>query len=162
MISDHIKVAQLFTSIHSCFNHVFEHSLSNPFLRNEVLPITQQRCNHCPGCTGKLERLYHVVVLSGAQDILFAAFTTTSKYKIGDLAQFISDQDNLDCRLCARNRASVPKKDIKLFLFQLIAWEILIPQYIIESKSVVFVAAKITEPAMFKFQSMDAWENIHC
>ena len=160
MISDHIKVAQLFTSIHSCFNHVFEHSLSNPFLPNDDLPINQQKCNHCPGCTGELERLYHVVVLRGAQDILFAAFTTTSKYKIGDLAQFILDQDNLDCRLFARNRASVPKKDIKLFLFQLIAWEILLPQYITESKSVVFVAAKITEPAMFKFQSMDAWQNI--
>ena len=149
MISDHIKVAQLFTSIHSCFNHVFEHSLSNPFLRNEVLPVTQQRCNHCPGCTGELERLYRVVVLRGAQDILFAAYTTTSKYKIGDLAQFISNQENVDRCLFARNHASVPKKDIKLFLFQLIAWEILIPQYIMELKSVVFVPAKITEPAMF-------------
>ena len=153
----------MFTSIHSCFNHVFEHSLSNPFLRNKTLPVTQQRCNHCPGCTGELERLYRVVVLGGAQDILFAAYTTTSKYKIGELAQFISDQENIDCRLFARNRASVPKKDIKLFRFQLIAWEILvIPQYIVETKSIVFIATKITEPAMFKFQSMDAWQNIPC
>ena len=160
MIRDHIKVAQLFTSIHSCFNHVFKHSLSNPFLQNETLPVTQQRCNHCPKCTGELERLYRVVVLGGAQDILFAAFTTISKYKIGDLAQFISDQDNVNRRLFARNNASVPKKDIKLFLFQLIAWEILIPQYMVETKMIVFLAAKITEPAMFKFQSMDAWQNI--
>ena len=162
MISDHMKVAQLFTSIHSCFNHVFEHSLSNPFIRNEELPHTQHRCNHCPGCNGELENLYGVVVRAGAQDILFAAYTTTSKYSIGDLAQFISDQENLDRRLFSRGRASVPKKDIKLFLFQLIAWEILMPQYIIETKSVVFIAAKITEPAMFTFQSIDAWRNIRC
>ena len=103
-----------------------------------------------------------MVVRGGAQDILFAASTTTSKYSIGDLAQFISDQENVDRRLFSRGRASVPKKDIKLFLFQLIAWEILMPQYIIETKSVVFIAAKITEPAMFTFQSIDAWRNIQC
>ena len=55
---------------------------------------------------------------------------------------------------------SVPKQDIKLFIFRLIAWEILLPEYIIETKSIAFVAAKIQEPAMFLFQSIDAWNNI--
>ena len=162
MASDHIKVAQLFTSINACFNHVFEHTMSNPFHQNTETPPRVDKCHHCPGCTRELEQLYGRIVQQGAQDILFAAYTTTSKYSVDDLVSFISEQEHLDRRLFCRNRASVPKRDIKLFIFRLIAWEILVPQYIIETKSIVFLAAKMTEPAMFLFQSINAWNNIHC
>ena len=49
MVSDHIKVAQLFTSIHACFNHVFEHTLSNLFHPNTETSQRVDRCHHCPG-----------------------------------------------------------------------------------------------------------------
>ena len=128
-------------------------------LRRNLNPEMSQRvdrCHHCPGCTRELERLYGRIVQRGAQDILFAVYTTTSTYSVRDLVQFISEQEDLDRRLFARNRVSVPKIDIKLFLFRLIAWEILVPQYVVETKLIVFIAAKINEPAMFLFQSIDA------
>ena len=115
------------------------------------------RCHHCPGCTRELERLYGRIVQRGAQDILFAVYTTTSTYSVRDLVQFISEQEDLHCRLFSCNRASVPKIDMKLFIFRLMTWEILVPQYVIETKSIVFIAAKIiNQPAMFLFQSIDA------
>ena len=55
----------------------------------------------------------------GAQDILFTAFTTTLKYNISDLVQFISEQPELNRRQFSRNRRNVPKREIKLFIFQL-------------------------------------------
>ena len=119
MVKDHIEVAQLFPSINSCFNHVFEHRLSNLFQRNTEIPITQDRCNLCPGCTGELKQLYGRIMCEGAQDILFTAFTTTLKYNISDLVQFISEQPELNHRQFSRNRRNVPKREIKLFIFQL-------------------------------------------
>jgi superfamily II DNA helicase RecQ len=162
MLKDHIQVAQLFTSIHTCFNHYFEIKLSNPFHRNSDTPLAIERCNHCPGCTDDLQRLYRRVVRDVGQEILFSAFTSASKYKIGDLVKFFSERNDLDRRLFARNRRTVPKQEIKRFIFQLIAWEILIPKYEVESKSIVLEASKLTQPAMFRFQSIDAWENIPC
>ena len=161
MVSDHIKVTQLFTSIHACFNHVFEHTLSTLFHPNLEMSQRVDRCHHCPGCTRELKTLYGRIVQGGAQVILFAAYTTTSKYSVRDLVQFISEQEDLDHCLFAHNRASVPKIDIKLFIFCLIAWEILVPQYIVETKSIIFIAAKINQPAMFLFQSIDAWTKIN-
>ena len=95
-------------------------------------------------------------------DAIIVPYALANSRSIGDLAQFISDQNDVDCRLFSRNCASVPKKDIKLFLFQLIAWEILMPQYILDTKSIVFITAKIRQPAMFMFQSINAWRNIPC
>ena len=143
MVSDHIKVAQLFTSIHACFNHVFKHTLSNSFHPNTETSQRVDRCHHCPGCTRKLKKLHGTIVQRGAQDIFFAAYTTTSKYSVGDLVQFISEQEDLDRRLFARNCASVPKIDIKLNIICLIVWEILVPHYVVETKSIIFIAAKI-------------------
>ena len=164
MASDHTKVAQLFTSINACFNHVFEHTMSNPFQPNTETPPQVDKCHHCPGCTRELERLYRRIIQWGAQDILFAAYTTTSTYSVNDLVLFISAQEDLNHRLFGRNRASIPKKrDIKLFIFRLIAWEIHLPQYIIDTKSITFIADKINQPTMFLFQSINAWNNIrHC
>ena len=162
MLQDHIQVVQLFTSIHTCFNHFFEVTLSNPFHRNSDAPIAVERCNHCPGCTDELQRLYRRVVRDVGQEILFSAFISASKYKMGDLVQFFSERDDLDRRLFTRNRRAVPKQEIKRFIFQLIAWEILIPKYEVESKSIVFEASKLIQPAMFRFPSIDVWENIPC
>ena len=92
MVSDHMKVAQLFTSINACFNHVFEHTMSNPFEGNTETPAQVNQCHHCPGCTGELERLYGRIVQRGAQDILFAAYTTKSTYSVDNLVSFISAQ----------------------------------------------------------------------
>ena len=158
VVKDHIQqVDQLFTSINSCFNHVFEHTLSNPFQHNTEIPIMQDRCNRCPGCPGELEQLYGRIIREGAQDILF---TTTSKYNIGNLVQLFLEQPDLNRRLFSRNRRNVPKRDIKLFIFQLVAWEILLPQYQIETKSIVFIASQISQLAMFTFQTLDSWKNI--
>ena len=162
LLKDHIQVAQLFTSIHTCFNHFFKLTLSNPFHRNSDTPIAVEGCNYCPGCTDELQRLYRRIVRNVGQEILFSAFTSASKYKLGDLVDYFSHCDDLDCRLFTRNRRTVPKQEIKRFIFQLIAWEILIPIYEVESKSIVFEASKLTEPAMFRFQSIDAWDNIPC
>ena len=119
----------------------------------------QHRCNHCPGCTGELERLYGVVVRGGAQDILFVAYTTTSKYSIGNLAQFISDQENFDQRLFSRNGACVPKKVVPIPVNRMGDTN---PSIHCQNKIYCIHCRKITELAMFTFQSIDARRNINC
>ena len=162
MLKDHIQVAQLFTSIHTCFIYFFEITLSNPFHHNSDMPIVVERCNHCPGCTDELQRLYRRAVRDVGQEILFSAFTSASTYKMGDLVQFFSEHNDLDRCLFTCNRRVVPKQEIKRFIFQLIAWKILIPKYEVESKSIVLEASKLIQPATFRFQSIDTWENIPC
>ena len=128
MLSDHIQVAQLFTSINTCFNHFFEVTLSNPDLHNNT-PPEFERCNHCPGCDHTLRHLYTRVGRNAAQEIPFAAYTSNApKYTVKALSDFISEQDNLDQRLFHRNRQKVPKNEIKQFIFQLIAWKCLLPE----------------------------------
>ena len=117
MLKDHIQVAQLFTSIHTCFNHFFELTLANPFHRNSDTPIAVERCNHCPGCTDELQRLYRRIVRNVGQEILFSAFTSASKYKLGDLVDYFSDRDDLDRRLFTRNRRTVPKQENQMIYF---------------------------------------------
>ena len=137
MLSDHIQVAQLFTSIHTCFNHFFEVNLSNPDIHNNT-PPEFERCNHCPGCDHTLQHLYTRVGRDAAQEILFATYTSNAKYTVKALSDFISEQHDLDQHLFQRNRQKVPKHEIKRFIFQLIAWECLLPEYNIKSKSIVF------------------------
>ena len=161
MLTDHIQVAKLFTSINTCFNHFFETILSNPDIHNNT-PPELERCNHCPGCDNTLQNLYSRVGRDAAQEILFAAYTSNAKYTVKALSNYFSEQDNLDQRLFQRNRQKVPKHEIKRFIFQLIAWECLVPEYDAESKSIIFSASKQTSPAMFKFQSPSAWDNIPC
>ena len=132
MLKDHIQVAQFFTSIHACFNHFFEVTLSNQFQYDSNTPLVVEQCNHCLGCTDKLQHLYGRVVRDVGQEILFSAFMSASKYKIGDLVLFFLEHYNLDHRLFTCNWRTVPKQEINRFIFQLIAWEILIPKYKVE------------------------------
>ncbi len=159
MLSNHIEVAQLFTSINSCFNHYFEVTLSEPNDDGHPSPELV-RCNHCPGCDNTLRTLYRPVDRNCAQEILFAAYTSKAEYTIKALTDFFSTQDTLDQRLFGRNRKKVPKQEIKRFFLQLIAWKCLIPAYDVETNAIVFSAAKQTQPIMFTFQSLQVWENI--
>ena len=161
MVKDHLDIAKLFYSIDGCFNKTFERALSNPFIRNiEVVDDRSNRCNICPGCSGTIVKMYNRIDISGAKDILFAAFTSKPKYDIKDIVQFIATHPNIDqCLFNKRRRdVNIPKQAIKLFLFQLIRWGILVPEYNEELKAVIFKAS-ITEgsPTMFKFQINDRW-----
>ena len=102
ILTDHIQVAQLFTSINICFNHFFEVILSNPDIHNNT-PLELERCNHCPGCHNTLQHLYTCVGRNAAQEILFAAYTSNAKYTVKALSNYFSEQDNLDQRLFQRN-----------------------------------------------------------
>ena len=98
MLTDHIQVAQLFTSINTCFNHFFEVILSNPDIHNNT-PPELERYNHCQGCDNTLQHLYTCVGRNAAQEILFTAYTSNAKYTVKALSNYFLEQDNLDQRL---------------------------------------------------------------
>lgn len=157
-------MAKLFCSIDGCFNETFEQALSNPFITNiEPIEHRSNRCNICPGCSGTIANMYNKIDTSGVKDILFSAFTSKPKYDIKDIVQFIATQPNVDRRLFNRRRrdANIPKHEIRLFIFQLIAWGILEPEYNEESKAIVFKASITAgSPTMFKFQIDVSWKPI--
>ena len=124
------------------------------------------KCHICPACDGTIRAMYKKINICGAKDILFTVCTSKTKYEIKDLVKCILKQPNIDRRLFERRHReeNIPKRDIKLFIFQLIAWTILIPEYEQESKAIVFKAAitdgTATTPTMFKFQVDESWKDI--
>ena len=145
ILSNHIQVAQLFTSMNTNFNHFFKMILSNLDIQNNT-PLELEHCNHCPGCNNTLQHLNGRFERDAAQEILFAAYTSNAKYTVKALSNYFSGQDNLDQRLFQRNQQKVPKQEIKRFIFKLIAWECLVPEYNTESKSIVFSSVEANEP----------------
>ena len=132
----------------------------------EAINDGSNRCNICPACDGTIGDMYNRIKICGVKDILFAAYTSKPQYNIKDLVECILKQLNIDRRLFERRRRedNIPKRDIKLFIFQLIAKDILLPEYEEESKTVIFKAA-ITEgtsttPTMFKYQVDNSWKDI--
>ena len=131
-----------------------------------MVNVGSDRCHICPVCDGTLQKMYKRINICSAKDILFAVYTSKPKYEIKDLVKCILKQPNINQRLFERCRReeNIPKHEIKLFVFQLITWAILIPEYEQESNTVIFKAA-ITEGTtttltMFKFQVDDSWKDI--
>ncbi len=164
MLKDHIDVAKLFCRTDGCFNETFEHVLANPFVTNiETDENYSNRCNICPGCSGHLKAMYNEVNISGAKDLLFTAFTRNVDYNIKDLTSFFASDENVDRMLFKRrrNKDNVPKREIKLFIFQLIAWEILVPELKQDTNDIIFKASVTTDsPAMYIFHVDDYWKHI--
>jgi hypothetical protein len=164
MIHDHMLVAKLFCTVDSCFNEMFETSLANPSVRiNEDDVGERNRCGICPGCRGEIADMYNPIVLEGAQQILFSAVTKKPQYTVKEFVAFVWDVPRFSAVLFRRNRQrqNVRKREIRLFMFQLIAWEMLIPIFDKESNQVSFKAAVSSEEsAMYMFQIEKNWDKI--
>ena len=158
MIDDHMAVAKLFCSLNSCFNELFETSLVNPSVRIDPDEVGERnRCNICPGCRGEIATMFNPVDLKeGTQANLFSAFANKPQYNVKEFVDYIWDMPSFSLHLfrCNRQRKNVRKRELKLFMFQLIAWGILVPIYHEESNTIVFKASSISEgeASMYNFQ----------
>ena len=164
MVDEHLEVAKLFCSVGKCFNEAFEKKLANPFVTNVESDVANNPCNVCPGCSGQLNSLFAPILSEGARDILFRAFVKNTTYSIKTLVKYmVTEEVNLDARLFGRRRANanIPKKALKLFIFQIIAWDMIVPTYDDDNNEVVFKAGITNDsPSQFIFQVSSKWDNI--
>ena len=164
MINDHIAVAKLFCSVNCCFNEVFETTLANPSVRIDPDTVGERhRCNICPGCRGEIADMYNPIVIEGAQEILFSAVTKKPQYTVKEFVDYIWDVPHFSLVLFRRNRQrkNVRKRELQLFMFQLIAWEMLIPMFDKDTKQITFKASvSSNESAMYTFQIENSWDKI--
>jgi hypothetical protein len=164
MVKDHLEVAKLFCSVNSCFNEKFETALANPGIRIGPDELGDgNRCGICPACRRELASLFQPIALDGAQAILFSAVNTKPQFTVKEFVDYIWLIPHFSNVLFRRNRQkqNVRKKEIHLFMFQLIAWEMLVPIFDKEKKAILFKAAiSPNESAMYSFQIEANWENI--
>ena len=164
MINDHITVAKLLCSVNCCFNEVFETAPANPSVRIDPDQVRESnRCQICPGCRGEITDMYNMIVIEGSQEILFSAITTKPQYAVKEFVDYIWDVPHFSAFLFCpnRQRQNVRKRELQLFMFQLIAWEMLIPIFDKETKQISFKATvSSNESAMYTFQIEKSWDKI--
>ena len=96
------------------------------------------------------------IVIAGAQAILFSAVTKKPQYTVKEFVDYIWDVPNFSLE-----RQNVRKRKLQLFMFQLIAWEMLIPIFDKETKQITFKASVTSnESAMYTFQIKNSWDKI--
>ena len=166
MINDHIAVAKLFCSVHCCFNKVFETTLAKPSVRIDPDTVGERhRCKICPGCRGEIADMYNPIFIKGSQEILFSAVTKKPQYMVKEFVDYIWDVPaHFSSVLFRRNRQrqNVRKCKLQLFMFQLIAWDMLIPMFDKDTKQITFRASVLSnESVMYTFQIKKSWDKVH-
>ena len=108
--------------------------------------------------------MYNPIVIEGAQEILFSAVTMKPQYTvIKEFVDYVWDVPHFSTVLFRRNRQrqNVRKRELQLFMFQLIAWEMLIPIFDKKTKQISFKATvSSNESAMYTFQIEKSWDKI--
>ncbi len=164
MVADHLAVAKLFCSVDACFNETFETALANPDVRINPDEVGESnRCGICPGCRRELASLYQRIALDGAKEILFSVVNCKPQFTVKEFVDYIWVIPRFSAVLFRRNRQkqNVRKWEIQLFMFQLIAWEMLIPIFDKDQKAILFKAAvSSNDSAMYSFQIETNWDNI--
>ena len=107
--------------------------------------------------------MYNPIVIEGAQESLFSAVTTKPQYTVKEFVDYIWDVPHFSTVLFCRNRQrrNVRKRELQMFMFQLIAWEMLIPIFDKGTKQITFKASvSSNESAMYMFQIDKSWDKI--